>query len=286
MTVTALGIPRRLLEFTLDGEVARVPVGTTVLDACRAAGRDVPALCQGDGLPGEATCRLCVVEVEGCDALVASCARRAEPGMGVRTNTERVRHSRRLVLELLASSVDLSTTPGAVEWIRAYGAEPDRFGPEAARVEAEPTVDNELYARDHGKCVLCRRCVAACGEPGQNAFAVSVRGRGFAARVAVEHDAPITASACVYCGNCVDACPTGALSFRTEFDMRAAGDWDEPAQTRTSTVCAYCGVGCGLTLHVQDNEIVKVTASHEHPVTQGKLCSKGRFGYQHVQNRG
>ncbi|MES5819002.1 2Fe-2S iron-sulfur cluster-binding protein [Streptomyces sp. RG80] len=286
MTVTALGVPRRMLAIRLDGEETRVPEGATVLDACRAAGRDVPVLCHGEALAPRSTCRLCVVEVEGSPALVPACSRGVEPGMEVRTDTERVRHSRRTVLELLASAVDLSTTPGVAGWIDEYGARPDRFGPAAARLDEGTRVDNDLYAREPGKCILCRRCVDACGEERQHTFAISVSGRGFGARVTVEHDAPLTESACVYCGNCVDVCPTGALSFRSEFDRRAAGTWDETAQTRTTTVCGYCGVGCGLTLHVQDNEIVKVTSPPDDPVTHGNLCIKGRFGHQDVQNRG
>ncbi|CAM5617166.1 Ion-translocating oxidoreductase complex subunit C [Streptomyces tendae] len=163
-------------------------------------------------------------------------------------------------------------------------AKPDRFGPDAARVDEEPRV-NDLYVRDYGKCILCYKCVDACGDQWQNSFAISVSGRGFDARISVEHDGPLTDSACVYCGNCIEVCPTGALSFKSEFDMRAAGTWDEERQTETTTVCAYCGVGCNLTLHVQDNEIVKVTSPHDNPVTHGNLCIKGRFGYQHVQNR-
>nr|WP_206328245.1 2Fe-2S iron-sulfur cluster-binding protein [Streptomyces sp. S3(2020)] len=278
-----------MLAFTLDGAETRVPEGTTILDACRAAGTDVPALCHGAGPAPRSTCRLCVVEVEGSPALVPACSRRAEPGMEVRTATERVRHSRRTVLELLASSADLSTTPGSAGWIEEYEADPDRFGPHAARLDAEPAeprVDDDLLVRDRGKCVLCRRCVDACGDQGQHTFAITVSGRGWDARVTVEHDAPLTDSACVYCGNCLDVCPTGALSSRSEFDRRAAGTWDESAQTRTTTVCGYCGVGCGLTLHVQDNGIVKVTAPHDDPVSRGNLCIKGRFGHQHVQNRG
>jgi predicted molibdopterin-dependent oxidoreductase YjgC len=92
-------------------------------------------------------------------------------------------------------------------------------------------------------------------------------------------------SACVFCGNCVEVCPTGALSFKSEYDMRAAGTWDESKQTQTTTVCTYCGVGCNLNLHVQDNEIVKVTAPHGHQVNHGNLCIKGRFGFTHVQSR-
>ncbi|MCX5359593.1 2Fe-2S iron-sulfur cluster-binding protein [Streptomyces sp. NBC_00124] len=286
MTVTVLGIPRRMLAFTLDGEETRVPEGATLLDACRAAGTDVPVLCHGAALAPRSTCRLCVVEVEGAPALVPACSRRAEPGMEVRTDTERVRHSRRTVLELLVSSVDLSTTPAIAGWIEEYGAEPDRFGPDAARPAAEPRFDDDLMVRDPGKCILCRRCVDVCGDQGQSTFAIAVSGRGSDTRVTVEHDAPLTDSACVYCGNCLDVCPTGALWSRSEFDGRAAGIWDESAQVRTSTVCGHCGVGCGLTLHVQDNDIVRVTAPHDDPVTRGNLCIKGRFGYQHVQNRG
>lgn len=205
--------------------------------------------------------------------------------MTVRTDTERARHSRKVVLELLASSTDLSTTPRAAEWIKEYEAKPARFGPDAATVNEEPKVDNDLYVRDYDKCILCYKCVDACGEQWQNTFAIAVAGRGFDARISTEHDAPLTDSACVYCGNCIEVCPTGALSFKSEFDMRAAGTWDESAQTETTTVCAYCGVGCNLTLHVQENEIVKVTSPHDNPVTHGNLCIKGRFGYQHVQNR-
>lgn len=298
MTPVPLGIPRRMLEFVLDGEAVRVAEGATILDAYRAlreaggagragrAGKDLPALCGGDlGSAASGVCRLCVVEVEGAGALVAACSRPVEAGMEVRTDTVRVRRSRRVVLELLASSADLSTTPRVAEWIEEYGARPDRFGPDAARADEEPRLDNGLYVRDHGKCVLCRRCVDVCGEGGQGVFAVSVSGRGFGARIAVEHDAPLTGSACVYCGNCLDVCPTGALSFRSEFDMRAAGTWDESAQTRTTTVCGHCGVGCELTLHVQDNDIVKVTSPRDGRVTRGSLCIKGRFGHQHAQNR-
>ncbi|MGW8377561.1 2Fe-2S iron-sulfur cluster-binding protein [Streptomyces sp. ODS28] len=285
MTAVPLEPPRRLLEFTLDGDPVRVPEGSTLLDACRTAGKDIPTLCQGDTLTPKNACRVCMVEVEGARTLVPACSRRAEEGMEVRTGTERARHSRRLVLELLASSTDLSTTPRADEWLTEYEADPARFGAEAARQSSGPKIDNDLYVRDYDKCILCYKCVDACGDQWQNTFAIAVAGRGFDATISTEHDAPLPDSACVYCGNCIEVCPTGALSFTSEFDMRAAGTWDEERQTETTTVCAYCGVGCSLTLHVQDNEIVKVTSPHDSPVTHGNLCVKGRFGYQHVQNR-
>ncbi|MER7369678.1 2Fe-2S iron-sulfur cluster-binding protein [Nonomuraea wenchangensis] len=274
--------PRRLIDVQIDDETVRVPEGATILDACRAAGKDVPTLCHGDTLTPKNACRVCVVEVEGARTLAPACSRKAEAGMKVGTETERARHSRKVVLELLGSSVDLSTTPRAAEWNEEYGADPARFGADAATVEQPAKVDNDLYVRDYSKCILCYKCVDACGEQWQNTFAIGVAGRGFDATISTEFDAPLTDSACVYCGNCVEVCPTGALSFKTEFDMRAEGTWDESRQSETTTICSYCGVGCNLTLHVQDNKIVKVTSPHDNPVTKGNLCVKGRFGYGYV----
>ncbi|MFN0092493.1 MAG: 2Fe-2S iron-sulfur cluster-binding protein [Acidimicrobiales bacterium] len=276
--------PRRLVEVTVDGEAVRAPEGATILDVCASLGKDIPTLCYGDTLTPKNACRVCVVELEGARTLAPACSRRVEAGMAVRTDTERTRHSRRMVLEFLASSVDLSTTPGAAAWCEQYGAELDRYG-EAETVAQPPKVDNELYVRDYAKCILCYKCVDACGEQHQNTFAIGVAGRGFDARIAAEFDVALPDSACVYCGNCIAVCPTGALSFKTEFDLRAAGEWREETHTQTDTICPYCGVGCTLTLHVQDNEIVKVTSPHDHSVTHGNLCIKGRFGWQHVQNR-
>lgn len=285
MTIVDIGIPKRLVEFIVDGETVRVPEGSTILDACTAAGKAIPTLCYGDTLEPANACRVCMVEVEGARTLVPSCSRKAEPGMVVRTDSERTRTSRKVVLELLASATDLSTTPGVAEWLAETGADPDRFGPDAATVAQPALVDNELYVRDYGKCILCYKCVDACGEQWQNSFAISVAGRGFDARISTEFSNPLPDSACVYCGNCVEVCPTGALSFKREYDKREDGTWDEERQTATTTICTFCGVGCNLTLHVQDNEIVKVTSPHESSVTHGNLCIKGRFGWQHVQNR-
>ncbi|MBE1591476.1 2Fe-2S iron-sulfur cluster-binding protein [Nonomuraea angiospora] len=274
--------PRRLIDVQIDGEDVRVPEGSTILDACHAAGKDIPTLCYGDTLTPKNACRVCVVEVEGARTLAPACSRKAEAGMKVGTDTERARQSRKVVLELLGSSVDLSTTPRAAEWTEEYGADPARFGDDAATVEQPAKVDNDLYVRDYSKCILCYKCVDACGDQWQNTFAIAVAGRGFDATISTEFEAPLTDSACVYCGNCVEVCPTGALSFKTEFDMRAEGTWDESRQSETTTVCSYCGVGCNLTLHVQDNKIVKVSSPHDNPVTKGNLCVKGRFGYGYV----
>ena len=299
----------RSVELEIDGEPVRVREGATILDACKARGIEIPTLCFGETLTPVNACRVCMVEVEGSRVLVPSCARKAEDGMVVRTGSDRVRHSRKMVLEILASRVDLSTTADVDRWSAEYGARPERYGPPAppapagardaalaghhhagdgqtAATVAQPVkVDNENYVRDYSKCILCYKCVEACGTDWQNTFAIAVAGRGCDARIATEFATPLPESACVYCGNCIAVCPTGALMFKSEHDMRADGSWDESAQTVTETICSYCGVGCSLELHVQDNTIVKVSSPLDHGITRGNLCVKGRFGFEYVQNR-
>jgi predicted molibdopterin-dependent oxidoreductase YjgC len=281
-----VGLPKRMLAATIDGQEVSVPEGTTILDACRKLSIDTPTLCNLETLTPVNVCRVCVVEVEGSRVLVPACSRKVEAGMKIQTDSERVRHSRRLVLELLASSVDMSLCAPEVQgWMGRYGASPQRFGPAAATVEQPVKVDNELYVRDYSRCILCYKCVEACGVDAQNTFALGVAGRGFDAHIATEFETPLPESACVYCGNCIGVCPTGALMFKSEHDMRRAGTWDETKQAVTETVCPYCGVGCMLELHVQDNTIVKVTSPLDHSVTSGHLCVKGRFGFEFVQKR-
>ena len=306
--------PPPLVELTIDGRPAAVPAGSTILEAARSLGIDTPTLCYLENLTPVNVCRVCVVEVAGARVLAPACSRRVEPGMEVLTDSERVRHSRRLVLELLGSSVDLSLAGPAEpngeldRYARRYGADASRFGPPdgvhapgerdarepghhhapsgepvAETVAVPVKVDNDLYVRDYSRCILCYKCVEACGEDAQNTFAIAVAGRGFDARISTEWDVPLPESACVYCGNCIGVCPTGALMFRSEHEMRAAGTWDESAQATTETICPYCGVGCVLALHTQDNRVVKVTSPMESSVTHGHLCIKGRFGFEFVQ---
>ncbi|HZY97825.1 MAG TPA: 2Fe-2S iron-sulfur cluster-binding protein [Candidatus Cybelea sp.] len=270
---------------TVDGTAVAVAEGSTILDACKRAGIETPTLCFLESLTPVNACRVCVVELEGSRALVPACSRRVEPGMVILTDSERVRHSRKMVLEFLASSVDLSTAPDAQRHCEQYGADPERYGSGAATVAQPAKIDNQLYVRDYAKCILCYKCVEACGVDAQNTFAIATAGRGFEAHISTEYDVPLPDSACVYCGNCIGVCPTGALMFSSEYELRQRGEWKEEEQTKTDTICSYCGVGCTLTLHVQDNEIVKVTSPIENDVTQGHLCVKGRFGYAYVQNR-
>src|SRR5439155_1760892 len=229
-------------------------------------------------------------------------------GMDIQTDSERVRLARKMVLEFLGSSVNLSTSPQARAYIEKYQAQPERYGPlaepsgagerdarepghhqildgsHAETVHQPVKIDNDLYVRDYSKCILCYKCVEACGSDAQNTFAIAVAGRGFDARISTEANVPLPDSACVYCGNCIGVCPTGALMFKSEREMRQTGKWDEARQKKTDTICPYCGVGCTLTLHTQDNRIVKVTSPLDVTITHGHLCIKGRFGFEFVQN--
>jgi predicted molibdopterin-dependent oxidoreductase YjgC len=273
------------LVLTVDGIDVTVEQGATILDAVTQAGTQTPTLCFLQSLTPVNACRVCVVELEGTRVLVPACARRAEAGMKVRTNSERVRHSRKMVLEFLASTVDISTAPAMQEYCAQYGAQPQRYGAQPATVAQPVKIDNALYVRDYAKCILCYKCVEACGTDAQNTFAIAVAGRGFDAHISTEYDVPLPDSACVYCGNCIGVCPTGALMFSSEYELRERGEWNEADQKQTDTICSYCGVGCTLTLHVQENEIVKITSPIENAVTSGHLCIKGRFGFSYVQNR-
>ncbi|NIA25535.1 MAG: 4Fe-4S dicluster domain-containing protein [Gammaproteobacteria bacterium] len=268
------------MRITIDGRRLDIAEGRTILEACRDEGIEIPTLCFLGTLEPANACRLCVVEVEGSGPLVPSCSREVAEGMVVNTASDRVRHSRRMVLELLAATSDLSFAD-LDDMIESYGARPDRLHLKAAGWE--PEVDNSLYARDLDRCILCHRCVDVCGEQAQNTFAITVAGRGATAHIATEFDVSLPESACVFCGNCVAICPTGALISLTEFEMRKEGTWNKAVQQITQTVCPFCGVGCNLELHVQDNRIVKVTSPPDHDITSGNLCIKGRFGYKHVE---
>ncbi len=299
------------VRLTIDGVAVSVPEGATILEACRAEGKNQPTLCYLETLTPVNTCRVCVVQVAGSRTLVPSCSRVVEEGMDISTNSPTVRQTRKMVFEFLASSVDLSLVDNQTQqWMDHYEVDPTRYGPAApdspagardarhtghhappldglAETVAQPVkIDDELYVRDYARCILCYKCVEACGPDAQNTYAIQVAGRGFDARISTEFDVALTSSACVYCGNCIGVCPTGALMFRSEYELRTAGLWREDEQSVTRTVCSYCGVGCNLELHVQNNRIVKVTSPIDHSVTAGHLCIKGRFGYEYVQELG
>jgi predicted molibdopterin-dependent oxidoreductase YjgC len=303
--MTAARLPTSV-KATVNGDTVTVAEGSSVLDACSAAGVEVPTLCYGSTITPANACRVCVVELEGSRTLVPACSRTVEDGMTVQTDTERAANSRRLVMELLDSAVELGRSSDQVgTWMKEAGVRSDFFGPPSpptARTAPEPghhevvdaslaatvaepvKIEDDLYVRDYARCILCYKCVDACGPEHQNTFAISVAGRGFDAHISTEFDVALPDSACVYCGNCIAVCPTGALVGKVEYDMRESDVWDESVQEVTRTVCSYCGVGCNLDLHTQGGRIVSVTSPHDHDVTLGNLCIKGRFGWSFVDS--
>jgi predicted molibdopterin-dependent oxidoreductase YjgC len=274
-----------MMEITLriDDHEVTVPEGTTILKAARKTGVDIPHLCYRDDLTTTAACRLCAVEVEGARNLVASCAVPATNGMVVRTTTERVRNARRQIVELLLSDhpYDCMTCEksGACS-LEKYAY---RFGIRQPRFEGEkhhyPVRDaNPFFERDYNKCILCARCVTVCHEV-QYCAAVDQTRRGFDTKVAALFDRSMSQTPCVYCGNCVSVCPTGALSEKAgRFEGR---QWE---MEKVPTTCSYCGVGCTLVLNVKDDKVVKVTSDRKLGMNKGWTCVKGRFGSDYVHS--
>ncbi len=265
----------------INDTAVTVAQGTTLLQAARLAGVEIPTLCWAENLTPVNACRLCVVEQEGTRALIPSCSRLCEDGIRVETDSDRVRHSRRMILEFLASTNDLSQSAELQEWAESYQIDLDRYiSPEKNNDEVK--IEDDLFVRAYDRCVLCYKCVEACGDDAQHSFAIAIAGRGFDARVSTEYEVELPESACVYCGNCVGVCPTNALQFKVELDLRESDEWRPEDQSTTETICSYCGVGCSLELHTQNNQIFKVTSPSDHSVTSGHLCIKGRFGWQYV----
>ncbi len=176
---------------TINGREVTASDGSTILEACREAGIDLPTLCYGETITQANACRVCMVEVEGSRTLVPSCSRALEDGMTVNTETDRAEHSRKLVMELLGSASELDRSGAQVEsWFDEYGADSSRFGPGVATVAQPAKVEDDLYVRDYGRCILCYKCVDACGVDHQNTFAIAVAGRGFDAHISTEFDVP------------------------------------------------------------------------------------------------
>jgi NADH dehydrogenase/NADH:ubiquinone oxidoreductase subunit G len=218
------------ITLTIDGKPVTVPAGTSLLDAANQAGSSVPTICFHEACTPNAVCRMCVVEVQGARVLVPACASQAVEGMVVQTQTERVLRARRTILELLDSTVDLSESPGIQAQMGEYSAQPGRF---PGSEERRPSLldDNPMFIRDYAKCVLCWRCVQVCAEDAQYTFAINYSGRGFETQIGTFANKPMPATTCVFCGQCVGVCPTGALKPKRAWLFEQGLDPQDIVQT-------------------------------------------------------
>ena len=200
----------------MDGKEITIEDGMTLLDAARLNGIDIPTICYHDATTANALCRICVVEVEGMRLLQPACIVQAGAGMKVQTRSERVDRARKTILEMLASTMDLSEAEDIQAMIREYDADVTRF-PEADRREVPVMDDNPMYVRDYSKCLLCWRCVQVCADDAQYTYAINFSGRGYETQIGTFFDRTIPETTCVLCGQCVGVCPTGALKPKREF---------------------------------------------------------------------
>lgn len=211
---------------TIDGQTVTVPAGTTIHKAARQIGVEVPTICYHDHCTPNALCRVCVVEVEGARVLAPGCIAQVAEGMKVKTHGQRVERSRRTILEMLGSAVDLSEAPEIQHMAYDYHADVDRFA-DGERRDYPVLDDNPMYVRDYAKCILCWRCVQVCAEDAQYTFAINFEGRGFDTRIGTFFDKPMPETTCVFCGQCVGVCPTGALKSKREWLLEEGRTPDE-----------------------------------------------------------
>jgi NADH dehydrogenase/NADH:ubiquinone oxidoreductase subunit G len=204
------------ITLNIDGKEISVEQDKTLLEAAREMGKDVPTICFHEATTANALCRICVVEVEGQRVLQPACIVKAADKMKVQTRSEKVIRSRRTILEMLASTMDLSDAPEILTMMEDYGASHERF-PGAERRESEVKDDNPMYVRDYSKCLLCWRCVQVCAEDAQYTYAINFEGRGYETQIGTFFDKTIPETTCVLCGQCVGVCPTGALKPKREF---------------------------------------------------------------------
>lgn len=219
----------KLIKLELDGEEINVPNGATLLDAARQAGADVPVICYHEATSPNGLCRICVVDVNDGRVLQPACVVECQADTKVETRNERVKRSRRTILEMLNASVNLEQAPEIQQMMTDYQADDARF-PGAHLREAEVIDDNPFYVRDYEQCVLCWRCVQVCAEDAQYTFALTLKNRGHETSVATAFDISMTDSPCVFCGQCVGVCPTGALKPKVEWGMEQG--WDEGEMRR------------------------------------------------------
>lgn len=218
---------------TIDGQSVTTHAGATILEAAASVGVVIPTICFHEACTANALCRQCVVDVEKQRLLQPACIAQVADGMVVQTRSARVERSRRTILEMLNSAVDLSDAPHLQQQMVDYQADTERF-PGAEQRSSEPVDDNPMYVRDYAKCILCWRCVQVCAEDAQYTFAINFSGRGFETQIGTFFDQPMPETSCVFCGQCVGVCPTGALKPRREWLLEQGKTPDEIMQMTRS----------------------------------------------------
>ncbi len=273
-------------QMILDGVEVEFTEGETIYEVASRHQKDIPTLCYDPRLEPFGGCRLCVVELEGQRAPVASCTMKATPGMVAKTKTPQVDAHRKTLLELVASEnreVEVNPLSGYASQelqtlIHRYGARTDRFqGRQSGRSRTDD--DNPFILRDYDLCISCYRCVRVCAEQ-EGDYAISVMNRGFDTQITVEFEGLLKDSACTFCGQCVQTCPTGALA-----DKKAMKSAEMPGKIeKTRTICPYCGVGCSVDILTKGNHMVGIQPAMDGPANEGALCVKGQFAYDFVQH--
>src|SRR5271166_2485389 len=275
------------VRFTLDGREVEAPESETIFRTARRYGIKLPHLCYSPkpGYRPDGNCRVCVVEIEGERVLAASCIRTPTPGMKVKTQTDRAKTARKMVAELLLTdqpAIEVAHDPDSELWkiVKRQKLEAGRFPKRKAAEVPQPDRSHVAMAVNLDACIQCNLCVRACREVQVNDV-IGMAGRGHLEKIVFDFDDPMGASTCVACGECVQACPTGALMPATMVDENNVYR-GKPDRT-VDSVCPYCGVGCQLTYQIKDDKIVAV-AGKNGPANENRLCVKGRFGFDYVHN--
>src|SRR5215510_12984173 len=264
------------IEFKLNGQTVIGRPDEKIIQTAKKHGVAIPHLCHGGNQRSDGNCRACVVEIKGERALAPSCCRFPTPGMEVTTNSPRALTSQKMVLELLMS--DMGEEPHTkvnkvANWAKKMGVGKPRF---AKREQPKPDLSHPAIAVNLDACIQCTRCVRACREVQVNDV-IGYAFRGGHSKIVFDLDDPMGNSTCVACGECVQACPTGALMPARDVALTV------PEKT-VDSVCPYCGVGCQLTYNVKDNKILFVQGK-DGPANSSRLCVKGRYGFDYVQHK-
>ncbi|MGF1474765.1 MAG: formate dehydrogenase subunit alpha [Geminicoccaceae bacterium] len=277
----------KTVTFTLDGDLVTAAPDETIWQVARREGTNIPHLCYAPepGYRADGNCRACMVEIEGERVLAASCIRKPRDGMTVMTASERAKKARAMVFELLVAdqpAKDQSPDPDSKfwRWAQTIGVETSRF---QAKDRIERDMSHVAMAVNLDACINCTLCVRACREVQVNDV-IGMAYRGPGAKVVFDFDDPMGESTCVACGECVQACPTGALIEKSLVDVET-GRRTQWADRTEDTLCPFCGVGCQTTVHVQDDKILMIDG-RDGPANEKRLCVKGRFGFDYINHEG